>query len=119
MGTVEYETFKAGARKKTDDREGQASVGTPSKRRKISSSETSPISVAAKITRKYKRMRHTSSPLSATAHRLVLKDVGEPGPGSVDNGSTQFDSILELARRENPELNIDYNLEERWIVVSR
>ena len=118
MGTVEYGTFGSRCAKNMDDQEGQVVARTPSKRRKISSSETSPIAVATKIARKYKRMYHTRSPLSATARRLLLKHMGEPSPSSVDD-SSQFERILELARGEYPELNVEYNLEEQWIVVSR
>ena len=63
-------------RANTDDRAGS---GTPSKRSKISTSETSPVGVATKIARKYRRMYHTRSPLSTTARRLLLNKlhVGE------------------------------------------
>ena len=94
-------------RANTDDR---ASSGTPSKRRKISTSETSPVGVATKITRKYTRMHHTCSPLSVTACRLLLNklDVGESSPSSVDLLS-HFQCALELARAEYPELNVEHN----------
>ena len=100
----------------------QASSGTPSKRRKISIPETSPVGVATKIARKYKRMHHTRSPLSATARRLLLSkiNVGESSSSSVDVSlESHFERILELARGEYPELNVEHNLEEHWIVVSR
>ena len=94
-------------RANTDDR---ASSGTPSKRRKISTSETSPVGVATKTTRKYRRMYHTRSPLSATASRSLLNKlhVGESSPSSVDL-SSRFQCILELARAEYPELNVEHN----------
>ena len=94
-------------RANTDDRTGS---GTPSKRRKISTSETSPVGVATKTARKYIRMHHTRSPLSATARRSLLNklQVGEPSPSPVDL-SSHFQCILELARAEYPELNIEHN----------
>ena len=59
---------------------------------------------------KYRRMHHTRSPLSATACRLLLNKlhVGESSPSSVDL-SSHFQCILELARAEYPELNIEHN----------
>ena len=94
-------------RANTDDRAGS---GTPSKRRKISTSETSPVGVATKTARKYTRMYHTRSPLLATARRLLLNKlhVGESSLSSVDL-SSRFQCILELARAENPELNVEHN----------
>lgn len=90
--------------------------------RKISISETSPIGVATKMVHKYKWMHHIRSPLSAIARQLLFQiQVGEFSPSSVDgvDESSHFECILELVRRENPELNIEHNLEEQWIVVSR
>ena len=55
VDTEEYGRLRAN----TDDRAGS---GTPLKRRKISTSETSPAGAATKIARKYKRMHHTRSP---------------------------------------------------------
>ena len=59
---------------------------------------------------KYRRMHHTRSPLSATACRLLLSKlhVGESSPSSVDL-SSHFQCILELARAEYPELNVEHN----------
>ena len=59
---------------------------------------------------KYRRMHHTRSPLSGTACRLLLNKlhVGESSPSSVDL-SSQFQCILELARAEYPELNVEHN----------
>lgn len=113
MSPVEYGTFASRCMKKfnMDDREGQASAGTPSKRRKIPSSETLPIAVATKIAHKYRRKHHTRSPLSGTGHRLLLKYVGEPSSSSVDE-SSHFKRAIELARGEYLELNVKYNLEE-------
>ena len=59
---------------------------------------------------KYRRMHHTRSPLSATACRLLLNKlhVGESSPSSVDL-SSRFQCIIELARAEYPELNVEHN----------
>ena len=89
-----------------DDRAGS---GTPSKRRKISTSETSPVGVATKIACKYRRMHHTRSPLSATARRLLLNKlhVGDVGVGSVDLSSLchhTSSAFLSSRKPEYPEL---------------
>ena len=95
-------------RANTDDRAGSR---TPSKLRKISTSETSPVDVATKTARKYTRMYHTRSPLSAIARGLLLNKlhVGESSPSSVDL-SSRFQCILELARAETPEVNVEHML---------
>ena len=95
-------------RANTDDR---ASSGTPSKRRKISTSETSPVDVATKIARKIQKdAPHTLSAISNSMYRLLLNKlhVGESSPSSVDL-SSHFQCILELARAEYPELNVEHN----------
>ena len=82
-----------------DDRAGS---GTPSKRRKVSISETSPVGVATKIACKIQKdAPHTLSTISATACRLLLNKlhVGKSSPSSVDL-SSHFQCILELARAE-------------------
>ena len=60
---------------------------------------------------KYKQMNHTSTPLPATARWLLLNKIqmGKSSSSSVDD---DFERILELARREYPELSIEHNL---WI----
>ena len=85
-------------RANTDDRAGS---GTPSKRSKISTSETSPVGVATKIARKYRRMHHTRSPLSTTARRLLLNKLHVGESRSVDLSSLchhTSSAILELVR---------------------
>ena len=71
---------------------------------------------------KYRRMHHTRPPLSATARKSLLNKlhVGEPSPSSADL-SSRFQCILELARAEYPELNVEHNSYriERLIVVVR
>ena len=59
---------------------------------------------------KYRRMHHTRSPLSATARRSLLNKLHkeESSPSSVDL-SSHFQCILELARAEYPELNVEHN----------
>ena len=87
-----------------------AGSGTQSKRRKILTSEISPVGVAMKIERKYRRIHHTRSLLSATACRLLLNKlhVGESSASSVDL-SSHIQCILELERAEYPELNVEHN----------
>ena len=71
---------------------------------------------------KYKRMHQTSSPLSATARRLLLSkiQVGKSRSSSVDGvdeSLLHFERILEFVKRDYPELSFDHDLSERWIVV--
>ena len=96
-------------RANTDDRAG---YGTPSKCRKILTSETSPVGVATKIARKYRRMHHTRSSLSATAHRLLLNKLHIGESRSVDPSilCPHFQCILELVRaRVSRALNVEHN----------
>ena len=80
-------------RANTDDR---ASSGTPS--------ETSPVGVATKIARKYRRMHHTRSSLSTTARRLLLNKLHVGESRYVDLSSLcHHTSSVFLSSRE-PEL---------------
>ena len=89
-------------RANTDDR-----AGSGSKRRKISTSETSPVGVATKIARKYRRMHHTRSPLSTTARRLLLNKLHVGESRSVDLSSHchhTSSAFLSSREPEYPEL---------------
>ena len=94
-------------RANTDDRAGS---GTPSKRSKISTSETSPVGVATKIARKYRRMYHTRSPLSTTARRLLLNKLHVRESRSVDLSSLchhTSSAFLSSREPEYPELYLN------------
>ena len=100
-------------------RDPLGSAGTPSKRRKVS--DSSPVGVATQIRRKYHRIQQRSSPLSATARRLLLRKIGS-GRSSEDNDDavlSQLKSILELVRNDYSELQAEAKLSECWIVISR
>ena len=114
---VSPRTESGWTRKNTDyceqvraNRDDRASSGTPSKRRKISTSETS-RGVATKIARKIQKdAQHTLCAISNSIIRLLFNKlhVGESSPSSVDL-SSHFQCILELARAEYPELNVQHN----------
>ena len=94
-------------RANTDDRAGS---GTPSKRSKISTLETSPVGVATKIARKYRRMHHTRSPLSTTARRLLLNKLHVRESRSVDLSSLchhTSSAFLSSREPEYPELYLN------------
>ena len=88
---------------KLGKRDPLGSAGTPSKRRKVC--ESSPVSVATQIRRKYHRIQQRSSPLSATAHRLLLSKMGSGSrsrEGNDDAVLSQLKSVLELVRNYYP-----------------
>ena len=87
------------------------SAGTPSKRRMVS--DSSPVGVATQIRRKYHRIQQRSSPLSATARRLLLRKIGS-GRSSEDDDAvlSQLKSILELVRNDYSELQAEAKLSE-------
>jgi hypothetical protein len=93
------------------------SASTPSKRRRVS--DSSPIGVATQIRRKYHRIQQRSSPLSATARRLLLSKIGSSSAGSDDAVLTQLKSVVELVRNDYSELRAEDKLGECWIVISR
>ena len=71
------------------------SVGTPSKQRNVS--DSSPVGVETQIRRKYNRIQQRSSPLSATACRLLLSKIGSGSRSSEGNNDTvlsQLKSVL-------------------------
>ena len=105
---------------KLGKRDPLCSAGTPSKRRKVS--DSSPLSVATQIRRKYHRIQQRSSPLSATARRLLLSKIGSGSRSSEGNDNavlSQLKSVLELMRNDYSGLRAEAKLSECWIVISR
>ena len=99
---------------------------TPSKRRKISS--TSPIDVATQIRRTYLRMQQRHSPLSATARRLLLLKVCPDQGYSASQlltlnaertGTSQLEHLRDIVKEKYPELRVEENIHEQWVVISR
>ena len=98
---------------------------TPSKRTKVAS--TSPIDVATLIRKKYQRMQQRHSPLSATACRLLLRKLC-PAQDSPNRSLTiseceittsHLERLWAIVKERYPELRIEENIHEQWIVISR
>ena len=66
--------------------------------------ETSPVGVATKIARKYRRMHHTRSPLSTTARRLLLNKLHVGESRSVDLSSLCHHTSSAFLSSREPEL---------------
>ena len=94
-------------------------IDLPPKRRKVSA--TSPVQVALQIRKKYHRLQQRHSPLSATARRLLLSKVGctTQVKEVPEVGASQIESLCQRLRLEYPELRLEKDAEQQWVVISR
>ena len=98
-------------------------IDLPLKRRIVTA--TSPVQVALQIHRKYHRPQQRHSPLSATARHLLLSRVGSAdGAGATRTdvqqvGASQIENLCHRLGDGYPELRVEKNDEQQWIVISR